>query len=110
MGERAAVGWHTYKYPRAFFRPAGVFFLLIVISFSAILCASFALANVVVIDSCLMRDVTRLRRRACRCAESRLRWRKLGPGAMVVGGQRGLENLGDLPSVYVGAVALAGDT
>lgn len=41
--------------------------------------ASFALANVVVMDSCLKREVTRFRRRARRCAESRLKWRNLGP-------------------------------
>jgi hypothetical protein len=52
-----------------------VFFLPSVISFSARRCASLALAKVVDMDSLAMRDVTRFRRRARRCAESRLRCR-----------------------------------
>lgn len=48
-----------------------------VINFSASLCASFALCHDVEIDSCSMRDVTRLRRSALRWAESLLKWRYL---------------------------------
>lgn len=54
---------------------ASVFFFPSVINFSASLCASFALCHVVEMDSCSMRDVTRLRRSALRCAESLLRCR-----------------------------------
>lgn len=55
-----------------------------VISFSARRWASFALGQVVWMDSCFTRDVTRLRSRACRCAESRLRCRYLTrPPAML---------------------------
>jgi hypothetical protein len=54
---------------------ASVFFLPSVINFSASLCASFALGHDVEIDSCSMRDVTRLRRSALRWAESLLKWR-----------------------------------
>lgn len=56
---------------------ASVFFLPSVINFSASLCASFALGHDVEIDSCSMRDVTRLRRSALRWAESLLKWRYL---------------------------------
>ena len=56
---------------------ASVFFLPNVINFSASLCASFALCHDVEIDSCSMRDVTRLRRSALRWAESLLKWRYL---------------------------------
>lgn len=56
---------------------ASVFFLPSVINFSASLCASFALCHDVEIDSCSMRDVTRLRRSALRWAESLLKWRYL---------------------------------
>jgi len=45
---------------------ASVFFLPSVINFSASLCASFALCHDVEIDSCSIRDVTRLRRSALR--------------------------------------------
>lgn len=48
-----------------------------VMSFSARRWASLAFAYEVWIDSCLIRDVTRLRRRACRCAELRLKCRYL---------------------------------
>lgn len=50
-----------------------MFFLPRVISFSARRWASFAFAKVVVMASCLKRDVTRFRRRDCRCAELRER-------------------------------------
>lgn len=52
---------------------ASVFFLPNVINFSASLCASFALCHDVEMDSCSMRDVTRLRRSALRWAESLLK-------------------------------------
>lgn len=54
---------------------ASVFFLPRVMSFSARRCASFALGYVVVIDSCVKRESTRLRRSACLCAEERPKWR-----------------------------------
>jgi len=64
---------------------ASVFFLPNVINFSASLCASFALCHDVEIDSCSMRDVTRLRRSALRWAESLLKCRYfVRPPAMVV--------------------------
>ena len=64
---------------------ASVFFLPNVINFSASLCASFALCHDVEMDSCSMRDVTRLRRSALRWAESLLKWRYfVRPPAMVV--------------------------
>jgi len=66
---------HTKKIWCALRRVASVFFLPNVTSFSASLCASFALCHVVVIDSCLKSDVTRFRRSAWRCEEERLRWR-----------------------------------
>lgn len=50
----------------AFARLALVFFLPRVISFSANRCASLALGQVVFMDSWVMREVTRLRRRAWR--------------------------------------------
>lgn len=53
-------------------------------SCSASRCASFALCHVVDIDSCLKRDVTRLRSSACLCDDERLRWRYFKrPPAMV---------------------------
>ena len=58
-------------------REALVFFLPKVMSFSASRCASLAFCQVVLIVSRSMRDVTRLRRRARRWAESRPRWRYL---------------------------------
>jgi hypothetical protein len=62
-----------------------------VINFSASLCASFALGHDVEIDSCSMRDVTRLRRSALRWAESLLKWRYLvRPPAIVAAGGGGL--------------------
>jgi len=54
---------------------ASVFFFPSVMSFSARRWASFALGQVVVMDSWVKREVTRLRRRAWRCAEVRPRWR-----------------------------------
>ena len=54
-----------------------MFFLPSVMSFSASRCASLAFCQVVLIVSRSMRDVTRLRRRARRWAESRPRWRYL---------------------------------
>jgi hypothetical protein len=54
---------------------ASVFFFPRVMSFSASLCASLALGYVVDIDSCVKRDVTRLRRRACLCEDVRPRCR-----------------------------------
>ncbi len=69
---------HTKKTPFALFLAAFVFLFPNVMSFSAIRCASLALGQVVLMDSCVMRLVTRLRRRACRCEEVRLRWRYLG--------------------------------
>ncbi len=63
---------------------AFVFFLPRVINFSARRWASFALCQVVRMDSCVMREVTMLRSMACRCAELRLRWRYFRwPPAMV---------------------------
>lgn len=65
-------------------RLASVFFLPRVMSFSARRWASLALCHVVVMDSCSKREVTRLRRRACRWAELRFRCRYLrAPPAMV---------------------------
>ena len=64
---------------------ASVFFLPNVINFSASLCASFALCHDVEMDSCSMRDVTRLRSSALRWAESLLKCRYfVRPPAMVV--------------------------
>lgn len=64
-------------------REAEVFFLPRVITFSARRWASFALAQVVLMLSCVIREVTRLRRRAWRWAEERERWRYLrAPPAM----------------------------
>lgn len=61
-----------------------MFFLACVMSFSARRCASFALGQVVMIDSCLISEVTRLRRRDCRCAEWRPNCRYfMWPPAMV---------------------------
>lgn len=55
------------------------------INCSASRCASLALCHVVAIDSCSKREVTRLRRRACRWEDFRLRWRYLiAPPAIVV--------------------------
>jgi hypothetical protein len=56
---------------------ASVFFFPNVINFSASLCASFALCHDVEMDSCSMRDVTRLRSSALRWAESLLKCRYL---------------------------------
>ena len=70
-------GFHTYNIACAFERVALVFFFPSVMSFSASLCASLAFAHEVEIVSFSTRDVTRLRRRACRCAEVRPRWRCL---------------------------------
>lgn len=68
-------------------RLASVFLLPSVMSLSASLCASFALCQEVDIDSCLNSDVTRFRRRACRCDDERPRCRYLvNPPAMVVCG------------------------
>jgi hypothetical protein len=50
-----------------------VFFFPSVMSFSAKRCTSLALARDVLILSCSIRDVTMLRRRACRWAELRER-------------------------------------
>lgn len=64
---------------------ASVFFLPRVMSFSASLCASFALGYVVDIDSCWKRDVTRFRRSACLCAEDLPKWRYfMRPPAIMV--------------------------
>lgn len=57
---------HTKKILSALARLALVFFLPRVISFSASRCASLALGQVVFMDSWVMREVTRLRRRAWR--------------------------------------------
>jgi hypothetical protein len=54
---------------------ASVFLFPRVMSCSASLCASLALGYVVDIDSCVKRDVTRLRRRACLCEDVRPRCR-----------------------------------
>jgi hypothetical protein len=56
-------------------RAALVFRLPRVMSFSAMRWASFALGQVVRIDSFSIRDVTRLRRRAMRWEDLRPRWR-----------------------------------
>ena len=55
-----------------------VFRLPSVISFSAMRCVSLALGHVVVMDSCSIKDVTRLRSNACRCDDFRLRCLYLG--------------------------------
>ena len=74
----------TKKILCALVRLASVFFFASVMSFSASRWASFAFGQVVRMDSCLIKDVTRLRRRALRWAESRLRWRYLtSPPAMM---------------------------
>lgn len=58
-------------------------------SFSARRWASLALCQVVDMDSCSKREVTRLRRRACRWAEERDRCRYfMWPPAIVVVGRR----------------------
>lgn len=63
---------------------ASVFFLPSVISFSASRCASLALGQVVLMDSWVKSEVTRLRRRAWRWEDLRSRWRYLrAPPAMV---------------------------
>ena len=67
-------------------RVALVFFLARVISFSVRRWASFALGQVVVMDSWVRREVTRLRRRDCRWAEWRPRCRCfMAPPAMAGG-------------------------
>jgi len=75
----------TKKIDVALRRLASVFFFPSVISFSARRCASLALGHVVEMDSCVKRDVTRLRRRACRWEDLRPRWRYfIAPPAMLV--------------------------
>lgn len=68
-------GEHTKNMLKALLLLASVFFFPNVMSFSASRCASLALGNVVDIDSCVKRDVTRFRRRACLCDDLRPRWR-----------------------------------
>jgi hypothetical protein len=63
----------TYNICSARRRLALLFFLPSVISFSARRCASLAFGHVVVMLSWVMRDVTRLRRRACLWEEERFR-------------------------------------
>lgn len=58
---------------RALLLLASVFFLPRVMSFSASLWASFALCHDVDMVSCLKRDVTIFRKRACLCEEERER-------------------------------------
>ncbi len=60
---------------KALLLEASVFFFPRVMSFSASRCASFAFGHVVDIDSCVKREVTRFRRRACLCEDLRPRWR-----------------------------------
>lgn len=85
MKDGRIVGRHTKKTVNARLRLDSVFFLPRVINFSASRWASLALGHVVVMDSCWKREVTRLRRRACRCDDFRLRWRYLvAPPAMVM--------------------------
>jgi hypothetical protein len=66
---------HTKNILRARLLLASVFFFPSVMSLSASRWASLALGYVVDIDSCLKRDVTRLRRRACLCEDVRPRCR-----------------------------------
>jgi len=54
---------------------ASVFFFPRVMSFSASLCASFALGYVVDILSCVNKLVTKFRSRACLWEDLRPRWR-----------------------------------
>lgn len=54
-------------------------------SFSASRCASLALCHVVVMDSCVKSEVTRLRRRACRWEDFRLRCRYFGAPPAIEG-------------------------
>jgi hypothetical protein len=73
----AKIEKHTKNILSARLLLASVFFFPRVISFSASRCASLALGYVVDIDSCVKRDVTRLRRRACLCEDVRPRCRYL---------------------------------
>ncbi len=76
---------HTKNICSALRLLALVFFFPSVISFSASRWASLALGQVVLMDSWVMREVTRLRRRACRCEDLRFRWRYfMAPPAIMV--------------------------
>ena len=75
--DRKSMGKHTKKTRSACNLLAFVFFFAIVITFSANFWASLAFGHVVIIDSCVKREVTRLRRRACRCEDFLPRWRCL---------------------------------
>jgi hypothetical protein len=93
MGRKGGGGKHTKRIPWALRRAVSLSRLARVMSFSAMRCASLALCHVVWMDSYLMRDVTKFRSSACRCAELRLRCRYLvRPPAIV----------GDLPGTRAG--------
>lgn len=76
-------------------REAAVFFLPKVMTFSARRAVSFAFANVVVMASCVKREVSWWRRSWERAAEVRERWRYLEWPPAIFGGGVGVDGAVD---------------